>query len=65
LTSRLSRINQAYYMAVNQFLVGKYDVEDDLIEALKKVTKDDVQRVAQKYFDTSNYVLATVGALKQ
>jgi zinc protease len=64
LTSRLSRINQAYYMAVNQFLVGKYDVEDDLIEALKKVTKDDVQRVAQKYFDTKNYVLSTVGAPK-
>jgi len=64
LTSRLSRINQAYYMAVNQFLVGKYDVEDDLIEALKKVTRDDVRRVAQKYFDTTNYVLATVGAPK-
>jgi predicted Zn-dependent peptidase len=64
LTSRLSRINQAYYMAVNQFIIGKYDVEDDLISALKKVTQADVRRVAQKYFDTANYVLATVGAPK-
>lgn len=64
LTSRLSRINQAYYMAVNQFIIGKYDVEDDLISALKKVTTTDVRRVAQKYFDTTNFVLATVGAPK-
>jgi zinc protease len=62
LTARLSRINQAYYMAVNQFLVGKYDVEDDLLTAMKAVTAADVKRVAQKYFDTKNYVLATVGA---
>ncbi len=62
LTARLSRINQAYYMAVNQFLVGKYDVEDDLISAMKAVTAADIKRVAQKYLDTKNYVLATVGA---
>ncbi|MGB5107441.1 MAG: pitrilysin family protein [Candidatus Zixiibacteriota bacterium] len=62
LTARLSRINQAYYMAVNQFLVGKYDVEDDLISAMKAVTSADIKRVAQKYLDTKNYVLATVGA---
>ena len=62
LTARLSRINQAYYMAVNQFLVGKYDVEDDLITAMKAVTTADVKRVAEKYFDTKNYVVATVGA---
>ena len=62
LTARLSRINQAYYMAVNQFLVGKYDVEDDLISSMKSVTAADVERVAQKYFDTKNYVAAAVGA---
>ncbi len=61
LTARLSRINQAFYMAVNQFLVGKYDVEDDLIVAMKAVTPADVKRVAEKYFDTKNYVVASVG----
>jgi len=65
LTSRLSRINQAYYMAVNQFLVGKYDVEDDLIAALKKVTAADIRRVTDKYFNTKNYYLASVGAPAQ
>ncbi|MBK7092953.1 MAG: hypothetical protein IPH59_14750 [bacterium] len=48
-------------MAVNQFLVGKYDVEDDLIVAMKAVTPADVKRVAEKYFDTKNYVVASVG----
>ncbi len=62
LTARLSRINQAFYMAVNQFIVGKYDVEDDLITAMKALTAADIRRVAQKYFDTQNYFLATVGA---
>lgn len=61
LTARLSRINQAFYMAVNQFLVGKHDVEDDLITAMKAVTPADIKRVAQKYFDTKNYVVASVG----
>lgn len=61
LTSRLSRINQAFYMAVNQFVGVGYNYEDDLIAKLKSVTPEDVQRVSQKYFDTQNYVLATVG----
>lgn len=61
LTARLSRINQAFYMAVNQFLVGRYDVEDDLIATMKALAPADIKRAAQKYFDTKNYVLATVG----
>lgn len=64
LTARLSRINQAFYMAVNEFIGTGYNYEDDLIAKLKAVTPEDVQRVAQKYFDTENYVLATVGAPK-
>lgn len=62
LTARLSRINQAFYMAVNQFLGRGYDYEDNFIQQLDKVTPEDVQRVAAKYLDTANYVLATVGA---
>jgi predicted Zn-dependent peptidase len=64
LTARLSRINQAFYMAVNQHIGMGYNYEDDLIAKLKLVTPEDVQRVARKYFDTENYVLATVGAPK-
>ncbi len=62
LTARLSRVNQAFYMAVNQLLSGRYDGEDYLIAAMKKLTPADIKRVAQTYFDTKNYVLATVGA---
>lgn len=62
LTARLSRINQAFYMAVNQFVGRGYDYEDDFIRQLREVTPEDVTRVAARYFDTKNYVLATVGA---
>jgi predicted Zn-dependent peptidase len=64
LTARLSRINQAFYMAVNEFVGLGYDYQEELIAALREVTPEQIQQVAQKYFDTENYVLATVGAPK-
>ncbi|MCK4224886.1 MAG: insulinase family protein, partial [candidate division Zixibacteria bacterium] len=58
---RLSRINQAYYMAVNEFRGAGYDYDDKYIESLRKVTIDQVKDAAEKYLDTDNYVLAVVG----
>ncbi len=62
LMARLSRINQAFYMAVNQFIAGDYKAEEDLLSKMKELTPADVKAAAVKYFDTSNYVLATVAA---
>ncbi|MCK4857824.1 MAG: insulinase family protein, partial [candidate division Zixibacteria bacterium] len=62
LTARLSRINQAFYMAVSLFTGRGYNYEDDFLALLQQVTIEDVSRVAGKYFDTENYILATVGA---
>ncbi len=60
---RLSRINQAYYMGVNEFRGAGYDYDDKYIESLRKVTIDQVKQVAEKYLDTDNYVLAVVGKI--
>ena len=60
---RLSRINQAYYMGVNECKGAGYDYDDKYIETLRKVTADQVKQVAEKYLSTDNYVLAVVGKM--
>ena len=61
LTRRLSRINQAYYMTLYDFLGMGFDYNDEYIDQIRSVTVSDVQRVAQKYYSTENYFLSTVG----
>ena len=58
---RLSRLNQAYFMGVNEFRGAGYDYDDKYIESLRKVTIDQVKQTAEKYLSTDNYVLAVVG----
>jgi zinc protease len=61
---RLSRINQAFYMCVNEFKGVGYDYDDKYIENLRKVNIDQVRQAAEKYLNTDNYVLAVVGKLQ-
>lgn len=61
LTRRLSRINQAYYMGVGEYLGIGYDYEDRQIPQVRAVTAAQVKDAAARYFDTVNYVLATAG----
>ncbi len=63
LTRELSRINQAYYMGVEEYLGLGYDYEKDYMTRLRSLTTTEVQAAAMKYFDTVNYVLATVGKI--
>ncbi|MCM2273073.1 MAG: insulinase family protein, partial [candidate division Zixibacteria bacterium] len=61
MSAKLSRINQAYYMAVNEYL-GRAPMYDP--EYLSALTKVDLQSVAQamlKYIRTDATVLATAG----
>ncbi len=64
LTSRLSRVNQAFYMGVDEFLGLGYDFSDRMIEAVRAVTPADVQRVAKQYFHADSYIVATVGEVE-
>lgn len=61
LTRQLSRINQAYYMALYHFMGVGHDYMNRYINQIRAVTIDDIRRVAKQYFSTSNYYLATVG----
>jgi zinc protease len=58
---RLSRVNQAYFMSVNEFKEVGYDYDDQYIDHIRQVTAEQVRQVAEKYLDTENYVLAVVG----
>ncbi len=53
---RLSSINQAYYLAHSYYFHGNIDYDQKFLDGLKKVTLQDVQRVAQKYLKISNLV---------
>ena len=64
LTSQLSRVNQAYYMGVDEFLGLGYEQGERMAQQVRAVRAADVQRVARLYFDPDNYVLATVGDLE-
>jgi len=61
LTANLSRINQAYYMGVNEYLGVGYDYNDKFIKSVRDVTPEQVTNAAKLYFDTENYVIATAG----
>ncbi|SYZ72007.1 conserved exported hypothetical protein [Candidatus Zixiibacteriota bacterium] len=61
LTANLSRINQAYYMGVNEYLGVGYDYDETYLENIRKVSRGLVMRTARRYFDTTNYVIATAG----
>jgi zinc protease len=64
LTSQLSRVNQAFYMGVDEFIGVGYDRSAHLAELVRAVKPADIQRVAGQYLDPQNYVLATVGNLE-
>lgn len=64
LTANLSRINQAYYMGVNEYLGLGYDHDDIYIDEIRKIDRGLVLRTARRYFDTKNLVLATAGNLE-
>jgi predicted Zn-dependent peptidase len=58
---RLSRVNQAYFMSVNEFKEVGYDYDDKYIDHIRQVTAEQVKQAAEKYLDTENYVVAVVG----
>jgi len=63
LMANLSRVNQAFYMGVNEYLGLGYNYNDTYIEKIRAVTAEQVVETAKKYFDTENYVIATAGNL--
>jgi len=61
MSAKLSRINQAYYLGVDEYLGREPDYDKTLLEQLSQVTAESVREVASKYFRTDAYVLASAG----
>jgi zinc protease len=59
--ARLSRVNQAYWLAVNEYLRRQIGHDQMYLKALGDVTPDAVRRVTARYFNTDAYVLASAG----
>jgi zinc protease len=61
LIRNLTRANQAYYMALYEYLGVGYQYWDHFIDDLRKVNPQEVRLTAEKYLPYKDYVLSTVG----
>jgi predicted Zn-dependent peptidase len=61
MSAKLSRINQAYYLGVNEFLGREVSYDHRLLELLDQVDTQSVRRVASRHFNPSTWVIATAG----
>lgn len=64
MSAKLSRINQAYYLGVDDYLGRQPGYDKIFLDQLQKIEVKDVQRVAAQYFRTDKYVLATAGKME-
>jgi len=65
MSAKLSAINQAYYLAVDEFLGRPLQYDQQLLTQLGGVTRETVRRVASQFFSTDAYVLATAGVIPE
>ena len=59
--ARLSRVNQAYWLAVNEYLGRPLGHDQEYLKALSEVSAEAIRRVTALYFNTDVYVLASAG----
>ena len=57
---RLSSINQAYYLAHSYYFDGDIFADEQMLDALKQVTLQDVNRVVKKYLKVENPVKVVI-----
>ncbi len=57
---RLSGVNQGFYLGRSYYYYGDYARDERELEALKKVTVEEVRKVAEKYLNPENEILIVV-----
>lgn len=57
---RLDRVSQAYYISMNVLDGKEPEADDQEAERLKKVTVQDVERLARQVFQKENYLIVIV-----
>ncbi|PWB68413.1 hypothetical protein C3F09_11710 [candidate division GN15 bacterium] len=65
MSAKLSRINQVFYLAVDEYLGRPVGYDQTYVQMLKKADVMSVRQAASKYFHTDAYVLATAGKKPQ
>ncbi len=61
MSAKLSRINQAYYLGVDEFFGRETNSDQLYLDKLNNVTPQSVRQVAAKYFRPENWISATAG----
>ncbi|MEA3297584.1 MAG: insulinase family protein, partial [candidate division Zixibacteria bacterium] len=59
--AKLSRINQAYYLSVDEYLGRPLGYDQKYLSELSQVTTNSVRRVMTSYFSTDRYILTSAG----
>lgn len=52
-------------MGYNLLLLGRFNDDDEIINAIKKITLDDVKKASDKYFDLKKLSFTAVGKVKK
>jgi len=61
MSAKLSRLNQAYYLGLDEFLGRKPGYDQQMLELLQQVNIQSVRQVASKYFRPDSWVIGTAG----
>lgn len=61
MSAKLSSINQAYYLGLNEFYGYPLNYDAEYLSQLADISIEDIRRVTSKYFKTDNYVITTAG----
>ena len=61
MSAKLSRINQAYYLGLDEFMGRTTGYDRQLLQNLMKVSPETVRRTADKYFRPDLWVVASAG----
>ncbi len=64
MSAKLSSINQAYYLGVDEYLGRKLGYDKDYLSDLQAVTVQDIRRVTSKYFRTDQYIITSAGKMQ-
>ena len=64
IAAKLSRVNQAYYLGVDEYLGHGYSYDQEYLDKLAQLTPDMIRRVTSMYFSADKYILATAGKLQ-
>ena len=61
MSAKLSSINQAYYLGLDDFYNREVGYDKVYLQELAKISRDDIRRVASAYFKTDGYILTSAG----